>query len=143
MDFFGDKLHWIPQSSSLGRKVDKVWSIWAVEVLIFAFSLFRGYLRTPRSSVEEGIVQYSSTAWGHGFGPISVSDGLEQAVWALLRKGRQQQAVSLYWLLEEPVQFGSLLDCPVWGRTTLSRQLHTAQVFFSEVGVRAGWTSAG
>lgn len=36
---------------------------------------------------------------------------------------------SLHWLLEEPVLFGSLLDCPVWGTTTLSRRLHAAQVF--------------
>lgn len=86
---------------------------------------------------------YSSAAWSYGFGFISVSDGLKQAerftsstflqecfsVWALLRKGMQQQAESLYWLLEGPSLFGSLLDCPVWGRTTLSRRLHAAQVF--------------
>lgn len=35
--------------------------------------------RTPSSSMEEGIVLYSSAAWSYGFGFISVSDGLKQA----------------------------------------------------------------
>lgn len=51
------------------------------------------------------------------------------SVWTLLRKERQQQAESLHWLLQEPVLFGSLLECPVWGATTWSRLLHTARVF--------------
>ncbi|XP_044227204.1 uncharacterized protein LOC122995885 [Thunnus albacares] len=50
------------------------------------------------------------------------------SVWTLLRKHRQEQDDSLYWLLQEPVLFGGLLDCPSWGGPTLSRLLHTAGV---------------
>ncbi|KAL3975157.1 hypothetical protein ACER0C_023783 [Sarotherodon galilaeus] len=58
---------------------------------------------------------------------LPVSCEAEEIIKGCLLK-RRQQADSLYWLLEEPVLFGSLLDCPVGGRTTLSRRLHAAQV---------------
>ncbi|KAI3358172.1 hypothetical protein L3Q82_003167 [Scortum barcoo] len=50
------------------------------------------------------------------------------SVWILLRKQRREQADSLYWLLQEPVLFGGFLDCPSWSGPTLSRLLRAAGV---------------
>ncbi len=57
----------------------------------------------------------------------------------LLKKHRQEQTDSLYWLLQEPVLFGAFLDYPNWGGPTLSRLLHTEGVSTLGQVVELSW----
>lgn len=49
-------------------------------------------------------------------------------VWNLLRKERREQADSLYWILQEPVLWGTRLDLPSWAGQNLTTRLQTAGV---------------
>ncbi|KAE8284777.1 hypothetical protein D5F01_LYC16212 [Larimichthys crocea] len=49
-------------------------------------------------------------------------------VWTLVKKERQKQAVSLHWLLQEPVLHGTIFDCLGWGGPSLSARLQAAGV---------------
>ncbi|KAK0155419.1 Transposon TX1 uncharacterized protein [Merluccius polli] len=49
-------------------------------------------------------------------------------VWNLLRKERRGQVDSLYWILQEPVLWGTRLDLPSWAGQDLATRLQTAGV---------------
>ena len=145
VDFFWDRLHWVPQSVLFlpkeegGQGLVHLASRGAAFRLQFIQRLLTGPTDLVWRTLSCCILQRFG---GLGLGLslfLMDSKRLDASslpafyrsvfsVWTLLRKQRQERDDSLYWLLQEPVLFGGLLDCPSCGGPTLSRLLHTAGV---------------
>ncbi|KAI3358278.1 hypothetical protein L3Q82_003276 [Scortum barcoo] len=148
VDFFWDRLHWVPQSILFLPKEEGGQGLVHLASRGAAFRLQSTVLtetphRTCRPGLEAFILLHLAEVWWSETGSGSVPDGLQGvwtlhlcqrftgsvfSVWILLRKQRREQADSLYWLLQEPVLFGGFLDCPSWSGPTLSRLLRAAGV---------------
>lgn len=60
-------------------------------------------------------------------------------MWNLLRKERREQADSLYWILQEPVLWGTRLDLPSWaGQNQTTRQQTAGVVTLGQVVALTG-----
>ncbi|KAI3372190.1 hypothetical protein L3Q82_007029 [Scortum barcoo] len=113
VDFFWDRLHWVPQSILFLPKEEGGQGLVHLASRARCLSAFSSY-RDSSPDLQ---------TWFGGVYPAASC-----RVWILLRKQRREQADSLYWLLQEPVLFGGFLDCPSWSGPTLSRLLRAAGV---------------
>ncbi|KAI3359137.1 hypothetical protein L3Q82_002592 [Scortum barcoo] len=114
VDFFWDRLHWVPQSILFLPKEEGGQGLVHLASRGAAFPSAYSSYRDSSPDLQ---------TWFGGVYPAASC-----RVWILLRKQRREQADSLYWLLQEPVLFGGFLDCPSWSGPTLSRLLRAAGV---------------
>lgn len=145
VDFFWDKLHWVPQSVLFlsreegGQGLVHLASRGAAFRLQFLKRLLTGPTDLVWRSLSSCILQ---RVGGLGLGltlfltdhkkvDTSSLPGFYKSVfsvWSKLEKKTQEQGDSLYWMLQEPVLCGRVLDFPSWGGPALSRLLLTAGV---------------
>ena len=145
IDFFWDKMHWIPQSVLFLPKEEGGQGLvqLASRTAAFRLQFIQRPLTGPRDVLWRPLAQCILQRF-NGLGLVfnlflmdtskmdkSSLPGFYRSVfsvWNLLKKQRPEQADSLHWLLQEPVLSGTVLDCPSWGGAALSERLKTAGV---------------
>ena len=145
VDFIWDKLHWVPQSVLFlpkeegGQGLVHLASRGAAFRLQFIQRLLTGTKDTLWRPLSRCILQ-GFNGLGHDFNlflmniPNMSTSSLPAfyesvfRVWNLLRKERRGQVDSLYWILQEPVLWGTRMDLPSWAGQDLATRLQTAGV---------------
>uniref|UniRef100_A0A3Q3F5N5 Reverse transcriptase domain-containing protein n=2 Tax=Labrus bergylta TaxID=56723 RepID=A0A3Q3F5N5_9LABR len=145
VDFFWDRLHWIPQSVLFlpkeegGHGLVHLASRGATLRLQFLQRLLTG----PADLVWRplaccllqrfGELGLSSSLFLMDLQQVNISSvtGFYQSVfnvWSLVNRQRQGHSHSLYWLLKEPVLFGGRFHLPDWAGPSLSGKFCSARI---------------
>ncbi|KAF1378060.1 hypothetical protein PFLUV_G00185660 [Perca fluviatilis] len=145
VNFFWDKLHWIPQSVLFlplekgGQGLNHLASRGAAFRLQFLQRLLYG----PKDLVWRPLAHWVLNSF-KGFGltdslfPMDARKLSVQflppfyrgvfTVWKLVVKERRLQGDSLHWLLQEPVVYGDQLDYPCWAGSAITDTFCRARV---------------
>ncbi len=145
VDFIWDKLHWVPQSVLFLPKEEGGQGLvhLASGGAAFWLQFIQRMLCGPEDTVWRALPccilrRFKSRGMDHNLFLMDSSQVSRSVlpsfykkvftVWNLVKKERQKQADSLYWLLQEPVLHGTLLDFPAWAGPSLSSLFQTAGV---------------
>lgn len=142
VDFFWDKLHWVPQGILFlpkeegGQGLVHLASRWAAFRLQFLQRLLKGPEVLVWRPLAISILQRAGELGLSLFltdGSRPMSPSLPPfyrsllSVWSVLKKQRQANTVSLCWLLKEPLLHGSL-TCPDWAGPALCGRFSTVGI---------------
>ena len=145
VDFIWDRMHWVPQSVLFLPKEEGGQGLvhLASRGAAFRLQFIQRLLSGPEDTVwralaccilkrcnslglDFSLFLMNSTQFNRSSLPSFYKSTFN--VWSLVKKGRQKQADSLHWLLQEPVFHGTVLDSPGWVGSSLFSLFQAAGV---------------